>query len=63
MEANFCRLLVGVSIEPTYLYGKTHLGTSSFIIGDMTVGNRNNNSISTTAEHGNFAIDLSEVWV
>ena len=63
MEANFCRLLVGVSIEPTYLYGKIYLCTSSFIIRDMTLGNRNNNSISTTAEHGNFAIDLNELRV
>lgn len=37
MEANFCRLLVGVSIEPTYLYGNIYLSTSSFIVRDMTV--------------------------
>lgn len=62
MEANFCRLFVGVSMEPTYLYEKICLSTSSFIIRDMTVASRNNNSISTTAEHGNFDVDLSEVW-
>lgn len=37
MEANFCRLLVGVSTEPTYLYGNIYLSTSSFIVRDMTV--------------------------
>lgn len=54
MEANFSALRVGVSIEPAYLYGKIYLNTS-FIIRDMTVGNRNNKSITITGEHGNSA--------
>lgn len=62
MEANFSTLLVGVSIEPAYLYGKIYLSTS-FIIRDIGVGNKNNKSIPITAERGNSAIDFSEVWV
>lgn len=62
MEANFSTLLAGVSIEPAYLRRKIYLSTS-FMVRDMSVGNRNNKYIIITAEHGNSALDFSEVSV